>query len=153
MDRKFGEHQLAYMLCRQELRPNVYSSTNIIYAGAKRQCSMNVEAADHANWSIPLREEGTAALVGFLNDGTVAGQIKVKGSSAGGLVVWKKDQTTVTLPGFRMTRAGQSSAQRLICPAMPHSLLAKAPPARTLGRTVAKPADGWCSTETRKSRL
>ncbi|SNT44714.1 hypothetical protein SAMN05421770_12010 [Granulicella rosea] len=36
MDRKFGEHQLAYMLCRQELRPNVYSSTNIIYAGAKR---------------------------------------------------------------------------------------------------------------------
>lgn len=98
MDRKFGEHQLAYMLCRQELRPNVYSSTNIIYAGAKRQCSMNVEAADHANSSIPLKEEGTAALVGFLEDGSVAGQINVKGSPAGRLVIWKKDQTTEPLP-------------------------------------------------------
>jgi len=98
MDRKFGEHQFAYMLCRQELRPNVYSSTNIIYAGAKRQCSMNVEAPDHANWSVPLRDEGTAALVGFLNDGSVAGQINVKGSPAGRLVIWKKDQTTVPLP-------------------------------------------------------
>jgi hypothetical protein len=98
MDRKFGEHQLAYMLCRQVLRPNVYSSTNIIYAGAKRQCSINVEAADRANWSVPLREEGTAALVGFLNDGSVAGQINVKGSPAGRLVIWKKNQTTVPLP-------------------------------------------------------
>lgn len=98
MDRKFGEHQLAYMLCRQELRPNVYSSTNIIYAGAKRQCSINVESADHANWSVPLKEEGTAALVGFLNDGSVAGQINVKGSPAGRLVIWKKDQTTEPLP-------------------------------------------------------
>ncbi len=76
----------------------MYSSTNIIYAGAKRQCSMNVEAPDHANWSVPLRDEGTAALVGFLNDGSVAGQINVKGSPAGRLVSWKKDQTTVSLP-------------------------------------------------------
>lgn len=98
MDRKFGEHQLAYMLCRQELRPKVYSSTNIFYAGAKRQCSMNVESADHANWSVPLKEEGTAALVGFLNDGSVAGRINVKGSPAGRLVIWKKDQTTEPLP-------------------------------------------------------
>lgn len=97
MDRKFGEHQLAYMLCRQELRPNVYSSTNIIYAGAKRQCSIIVEAADHTNWSVPLKE-GIAALIGFLNDGSVVGQINVKGSPAGRLVIWKKDQTTEPLP-------------------------------------------------------
>ena len=106
MDRKFGEHQLAYMLCRQELRPNVYSSTNIIYAGAKRQCSMNVEAADHAKWSVPLKEEGTAALVGLLNDGSVAGQINVKGSPAGRLVIWKKDQTTEALPWISHNYSG-----------------------------------------------
>ncbi len=99
MDRKFGEHQLAYMLCRQELRPNVYSSTNIVYSGTKRQCSMNVESADHADWSVSLKEEGTAALVGFLNDGSVAGQMNVKGSPAGRLVIWKKDHTaTEPLP-------------------------------------------------------
>ena len=59
MDRKFGDHQLAYMLCRQELRPNVYTSTNVIYAGAKRRCSMTVEGSDHTGWSVPLKDEGT----------------------------------------------------------------------------------------------
>ena len=98
MDRKFGDHQLAYMLCRQELRPNVYTSTNIIQSGAKRQCSMNVEAADQANWSFPLKEEGTAALVGVLKDGSVVGQINVKESPSGRLVIWKKDQIAEPLP-------------------------------------------------------
>lgn len=76
--RMFGEHELAYMLCKQELRPNEYASSNVIYAGAKRRCSMNVEAADHGSWSVPLKDEGTAALVGFLDDGSVAGQINIK---------------------------------------------------------------------------
>ncbi len=98
MDRKFGDHQLAYMLCRQELRPNVYTSTNVIYAGAKRRCSMTVEGSDHTGWSVPLKDEGTAALVGLLDDGSVAGQINVKGSPAGRLVVWKKDQSEDSLP-------------------------------------------------------
>ncbi len=98
MDRTFGEHQLAYMLCKQELRPNEYTSSNVIYAGAKRLCSMNVESADHGGWSAPLKGEGTAALVGFLDDGSVAGQINVKGIPAGRLVIWKKDQSTETLP-------------------------------------------------------
>ena len=98
MDRKFGDHQLAYMLCQQELRPNVYTSTNVIYAGAKRRCSVTVEAPDHTGWSLPLKDEGTAAIVGLLADGSVAGQINVKASPAGRLVIWKKDQSTEVLP-------------------------------------------------------
>lgn len=98
MDRKFGEHQIAYMLCRQELTPHTYTSTNIIYSGAKRRCSMNVEEKHGAPWSVPLKDEGTAAIIGFLSDGNVAGQIDVKGSNAGQLAIWKRDGTTEVLP-------------------------------------------------------
>ena len=98
MDRKFGEHAIAYMLCQQDLQSNVYSSTNVVYAGAKMRCAMNVKSKDQTVWSVPLKEEGSAAIVGLLADGSVAGQINVKGSSAGRLVIWKKDQTTEYLP-------------------------------------------------------
>src|ERR1700694_298928 len=35
MDRKFGDRGLAYMFCQQELHPNVFESTNVVYAGAR----------------------------------------------------------------------------------------------------------------------
>ena len=59
---------------------------------------VNVEAADQANWSFPLKEEGTAALVGVLKDGSVVGQINIKESPSGRLVIWKKDQIAEPLP-------------------------------------------------------
>jgi hypothetical protein len=98
MDRKFGDNALAYMLCQQELQPNTYTSSNIVYAGAKRKCMVIVEAKDQTGWAAPLKEEGTAAIIGLLADGSVAGQISVRGSNAGQIVIWKRDQTTETLP-------------------------------------------------------
>ena len=36
MDRKFGEHCVAYMLCQQELRPNECVSDNVVYGERKK---------------------------------------------------------------------------------------------------------------------
>lgn len=98
MDRKFGEHGVAYMLCQQELQPNVYISTDVVYANAKRRCSMVVEADDRTGWKVPLQGEGTAVIVGLLSDGTVVGQVPVTGRKDRQLVIWKGDQPTETLP-------------------------------------------------------
>jgi len=45
----------------------------------------------------PLKDEGTAVLVGLLADGSVAGQINVQGSSAGRSVVSKKEFSGISL--------------------------------------------------------
>jgi hypothetical protein len=98
MDRNIGEHGVAYMLCQQELQPNVYVSTNVVYANAKRRCTMVTEAEDQTVWKVPLQEEGTAVIVGLLTDGSVAGLVPVKGRKDRQLVIWKKDQPTQMLP-------------------------------------------------------
>ncbi len=98
MDRKFGEHGFAFMLCQQELQPGVYTSSKVIYTGAKRRCVMTAKAEDQTLWTVPLEVDDTAAIIGLLPDGSVAGQINVKGSAAGRLVIWKRDQTTELLP-------------------------------------------------------
>lgn len=98
MDRKFGEHGVSYMLCQQELQPNVYVSTDVVYANAKRPCTMVAEAEDQTVWKVPLQEEGTAVIVGLLSDSSVVGQVPVKGRKERQLVIWKKDQPTETLP-------------------------------------------------------
>jgi hypothetical protein len=98
MDRKFGEHSLAFMLCQQELQPNVYISTNVVYAGARRRCTMTAEAQDGTVWKVPLGQDSTAAIIGILADGSVAGQISLKESKAGQVVIWMRNQNTETLP-------------------------------------------------------
>jgi hypothetical protein len=98
MDRKFGEHGVAYMLCQQELQPNVYVSTNVVYANARRRCGMVSEVDDQTAWKVSLKEGETAAIVGLLADGSIVGQLNVKGSKAGQLVIWKKDKSPETLP-------------------------------------------------------
>jgi hypothetical protein len=99
-DRKFGEHGLAYMVCQQELRPNEYVSTGVVYAGAKQRCKMLAESEDRSIWEISLKDGETAVIVGILADGSVLGQINgnEKGNNAGQLVVWKKDKTIELLP-------------------------------------------------------
>jgi hypothetical protein len=98
MDRRFGEHEIAFMHCLQQLRPNEYASSNVVYMGAKRHCTVNIETSDQTGWKLPLKEDDTAAIVGLLADGSVVGQINIKDSNAGRLVIWKKDLTTETLP-------------------------------------------------------
>ena len=106
MDRKFGEHQIAYMLCQQELKPNTYTASNIIYAGAKRRCAMTVQDKAGSAWNVPLKEEGTAAIIGVLPDGSVAGQLNVRGGNSGQLVIWKRDRTTEALPWLASKYSG-----------------------------------------------
>ncbi len=94
-DRKFGDRGLAYMVCQQELRPNEYVSTGVVYAGAKQRCKMNVQE-DKDMWEVSLKDGETAVIVGLLADGSVVGQVSgtEKGNNAGQLVLWKKDKTT-----------------------------------------------------------
>jgi len=42
MDRKFGEHEVAFMNCGQELSPGQFTKSNVIHEGAKFRCSLNV---------------------------------------------------------------------------------------------------------------
>jgi hypothetical protein len=97
-DRKFGEHGLAYMVCQQELRPNDYVATGVVYAGAKQRCTLTVEGEDRNAWSASLRDGETAEVLALLADGSVLGQVRGKESNAGQLVIWRKDQTAEVLP-------------------------------------------------------
>jgi hypothetical protein len=98
MDRKFGEHGVAYMLCQQELRPNEWVSSPVVYANARRSCKVVAEPDGQNTWEVPLKDEGTALIVGILADGSVVGQVPVKGRKDRQLVVWNKDQQVETLP-------------------------------------------------------
>jgi len=96
-DRKFGEHEVAFMVCQQEVRPGEYLSTGVVYAGAKQRCTLTAEGDDHSAWTVPLRDGETASIVGLLADGSVVGNINVRGSNAGQLVIWRKNQPTERL--------------------------------------------------------
>jgi hypothetical protein len=98
MDRKFGEHGFAFMFCQQELRPNEYTSSNIVPAGVKWRCSVNVTSREGASWNTALKDGDTAAIVGLLADGSVVGKINARKNEAEQLVIWRKDQPAVVLP-------------------------------------------------------
>jgi hypothetical protein len=48
--------------------------------------------------TVSLQDGETAALVGLLADGSVAGQVRVKSSNAGRLVIWKRVGQPEVLP-------------------------------------------------------
>lgn len=98
MDRKFGEHGFAFTLCGQELHPGEYTNTNIVHAGAKTRCALNVLGENGDVWTAPLQDGQTASIVGLLSDGGVAGQIHDKGNSSGRLVIWRKGEQPKVLP-------------------------------------------------------
>jgi hypothetical protein len=98
MDRKFGEHGFAFMLCGQELRPGEYTNTNVVHSGAKFRCALNALGEDGNLWTAPLQDGETASIVGLLTDGSVAGQVHVKNSNAGRLVIWRKGGQPEVLP-------------------------------------------------------
>jgi hypothetical protein len=98
MDRKFGEHGFAFMLCGQELRPGGYTNTNVVHSGAKFRCALTALGEDGNLWTAPLQDGETASIVGLLADGSVAGQVHVKNSNAGQLVIWRKSGQPEVLP-------------------------------------------------------
>lgn len=98
MDRKFGEHGFAFMECEQELRPGQYTSSNVVHAGAKFRCVLNALTEDRSVWTVPLKGGETAALVGILADGSVVGQVHMKGSMVRRLIIWKKGGYSEILP-------------------------------------------------------
>jgi hypothetical protein len=98
MDRKFGEHGFAFMLCGQELSPGKFTTTNVVNVGAKFKCSVNALAEDGTNWEQPLQVGDTAALVGLLGDGGVVGQVHLKSSNTEELVEWSNGGRSQVLP-------------------------------------------------------
>jgi hypothetical protein len=98
MDRKLGEHELAFMHCQQELSPGQHTTTNTVYAGAKTRCTLNVLREDRSHWTQPLKDGETAALIGILSDGSVVGEIHARDSDVARLVLWRKDQSPIQLP-------------------------------------------------------
>lgn len=107
-DRRFGEHGLAYMVCQQELKPNEYVSTSIVYAGAKQRCKMTVVGENQSTREVSLKDGETAVIVGLLADGSVVTQISgtEKGNNAGQLVLWKKDKPSELLPWLPREECG-----------------------------------------------
>lgn len=97
MDRRFGEHGVAYALCEQELRPGEFVSTNIVYAGAQRRCNLVVENDDGESWSSAAPVSGAISIVGTLADGAVVGQVG-GGTSSSKLLRWSKDGGVEDLP-------------------------------------------------------
>jgi hypothetical protein len=107
-DRKFGEHGLAYMTCQQELKPNQYVSTGVVYAGAKQRCKITVEDEKRDAWETSLKDGETAVIVGLLADGSVVAQISrpEKGNNAGELVLERKGKPAERLPWISREECG-----------------------------------------------
>jgi len=97
MDRKFGEHGLAYMRCSHEIRPGEYIYTNGSLGGANHRCTLNATGKD-GTWTVPLQDGEWASIVGLLGDGSVAGQVNAMNSNAQPLVIWRKGTRQVLLP-------------------------------------------------------
>ena len=98
LDRKFGEHAIAYINCAQEFQPGQYSQSNIIYANAKKRCTVNQVTRGQPGWTSHLNDGETAALIGVLSDGSVLGEVHAHGQNASHLVIWRHDGTTIQLP-------------------------------------------------------
>ena len=61
---------------------------------------------DGIEWTVSLRQNETAAIVGLLADGSVAGLINTRERNAGQLVVWTSSQRTEALPWISGTLRG-----------------------------------------------
>lgn len=114
-DRKFGERGVAYMTCQQELRPNEYVSTGIVYAGARQRCTMSAEGGDGTTWQVRLRDGDTAQILGILADGSVAGQVNVKEARQGNWSSGKRIRPQSCYRGFPKIIAGRCRAQLRTC--------------------------------------
>jgi hypothetical protein len=93
------------MHCGQELNPGQYTSTNIVHAGAKFRCSLNVLNQNGSYWTQQLPDGETAALVGLLADGSVVGELHAKDGTAR-LVLWRNDHDPEPLPWLPSRFAG-----------------------------------------------
>lgn len=94
--RKFGEHEIAFIHCEQEFKPGQFVSTNVVLAGAKVRCSLNVLGEKEDFWTRQLADGQGANVVGVLGDGSVVGETYK--NSAHNLVLWRKDRDPELLP-------------------------------------------------------
>lgn len=99
MDRKVGVDGVVYSLCQQELRPEKYSASPIIHAGAQRRCVLRVERQGNKSWSYPLPQSAVAEILGFLKDGEIVGIIRDREGSEQ-LVIWSQKKAPRQLPWF-----------------------------------------------------
>ncbi len=106
MARKFGEHGFAFMFCQQELRPNEYTSSNIVHTGVKWRCTVNAMSKGGASWNVALRDGDTAAIVGLMADGSVIGKVNAQRNQAEQLVVWRKDRPAEVFPWIPVSFKG-----------------------------------------------
>jgi hypothetical protein len=97
-DRKFGEHEVAFIHCEQKLNPGQYTSTNVVNAGAKVRCSLNVLADAQHFWTRQLVDGQTASLVGIISDGSVVGEVHQRSGRSQNLMLWREDHDPVLLP-------------------------------------------------------
>jgi len=107
-DRKFGAHELAFIHCEQELRPGQYSSSNVVSAGAKVRCTLNVLGEKQDFWTRQLADGQGANLVGVLSDGSVVGVTFQNGGE--NLVLWTKGQDPNQLPWIPFPLTGEISS-------------------------------------------
>jgi hypothetical protein len=87
------------MDCQQELRPNDYRRTNVIYAGAHRRCSLQVHGSDKVEWSAQLGQDQVAELIGMQADGSVVAIVRAH-DAADQLSIWRRNQASELLPWF-----------------------------------------------------
>jgi hypothetical protein len=154
MDRKFGEHGLAFMHCGQELSPGQYASTNVVHAGAKFRCSLNVLGENGDFWTQPLQDGETAALVGLLTDGGVVGEAHAQ-DGAGRLVLWRRGRNPELLPWLPSPFEGSIDSiahdfSRYAVFATNHAQHCN-PIARILGASCDEPGEGRWIVFDRKS--
>jgi hypothetical protein len=99
MSRIVGNRGVAYMLCQQELGPNNYQSSNVIYANAHRRCWLKVQSASGKTWDAQLKQDQVVELLGIQQDGSVVGIVR-HSDDPDELVIWRQNQIPEILPWF-----------------------------------------------------
>jgi len=141
MDRKVGEHSLAFVSCGQELRPGEYTYTNGVNEGAKFRCALNVLGQNNDGWTASLQDADTASIVGLLADGSVVGQIHTRSGNVDRLAIWRKGAQPETLPWLPPNFAGTIDTGTRDLSRYATFATNDAQPCNPLGRVLGIPCD------------
>lgn len=76
MASKVGRDGYEYALCQQELAPNEYRSSNVVYAGVHRRCVLHVKPSVGPAWTAALGQDEVADILGTLEGGDVVGIVR-----------------------------------------------------------------------------
>jgi hypothetical protein len=101
MDQRVGAKGITYSLCEQELSPEKYSSTNVIYSGAHRRCTLTVQNEDSSSWHAKLLQDQVVQILGTFTDGTVAGIVR-HSKMPDRMMLWNPKGQSEELPWFQL---------------------------------------------------